>query len=440
MSIDPALNTSKASTPAFDPSESFALTMDINDPLAHYRDQFHLPTRADGSPLLYFAGNSLGLEPKSTRQFVEAELDAWATKGVEAHFNSDAPWYNYHELVREQTATLVGAKPSEVVVMNSLTVNLHLMMVTFFKPTPERHKILMEYPAFPSDTYAIKTQLAYHGLDPNEALIQLRPRDGEHVMRDEDIEAVFDREGDKIALVLIGGVNYYNGQVFDLAHMTKLAHDHGCVVGLDLAHAVGNVPLVLHDWAVDFAVWCSYKYLNSGPGAVAGCFVHEKHANQTDLPRFGGWWGNDSKSRFRMHLQEDFVPVPAADGWQISNPPILALAPVRASLALFDEVGMAAIRAKSMALTGYLAFLIDQLGSGRFEIITPRDAGSRGCQLSIFAHDRPKALHAALQAQGVVCDFREPHVIRVAPVPLYNSFHEVWQLGELFRQHVVEVS
>jgi kynureninase len=410
--------------------------MDEREPLRGFRDRFHLPVRTDGRPVIYFCGNSLGLQPQSVRTAIEQELEDWARLAVDAHFEGRRPWYSYHEIFRESAARLVGARPGEVVLMNSLTVNLHLMMVSFYRPTPQRYKILTDSPPFPSDHYAIKTQMAYHGFDPNEALLIAQPRPGEHWIRTEDIEALLAAEGDRTALVFLSGVNYFTGQWFDMARITRAARENGCVVGWDLAHAAGNVPLALHDWGADFAVWCNYKYVNGGPGAVGGCFVHERHANRPDLPRFAGWWGNDPATRFRMHLQPDFIPQPGAEGWQVSNPPILAMAPVKASMDIFDEVGMSALREKSLHLTGYLEYLIDRLGARRFEIITPRDANSRGCQLSLLVHERPRALRDALQAEGVVCDFREPNVVRVAPVPLYNSFHEVWTFAQVLSRHV----
>ncbi len=420
----------------FQPDEAFARNLDAADPLSHYRDSFHIPRRADGQPVIYFCGNSLGLQPKAARKLVEQELDDWARLAVDAHFQGKTPWYSYHEVFRESGARLVGARPGEVVMMNSLTVNLHLMMVTFYRPTAARHQILIDGPTFPSDLYAVQSQIQHHGFDPAEALLTLQPREGEHALRDEDIEAMLDERGGEIALVLLNGVNFFTGQCFDLERVTALAKRHGCVVGLDLAHAAGNVVLRLHDWQVDFAVWCSYKYLNAGPGAVAGCFVHEDHGRNLDLPRFAGWWGNDPATRFRMHLLPDFVPQPGADGWQVSNPPILALAPLRASLDLFEEVGMTALRAKSECLTGYLLYLLDRLPAGRFEVITPREPVRRGCQLSILVHEQPRELLQALETEGVVCDFREPNVIRVAPVPLYNGFFEVWRFVQILGEQV----
>jgi kynureninase len=413
------------------PDADFALEMDRGDPLARFRDAFLIPPRADGSPVVYFCGHSLGLQPKGVRPLVEQELDAWARLGVEGHFRGEAPWYSYHELLRDSGARLVGARPGEVVMMNSLTVNLHLMLATFYRPRAGRFKILIDEPAFPSDLYAVQSQLRWHGLDPAAALVTVRPGDGQHALRTEDVEEVLEQRGKEFALVLLNGVNFFTGVWLDLERLTATAHRQGCVAGYDLAHAAGNVVLRLHDWQVDFAVWCSYKYLNSGPGAVAGCFVHERHGHDIHLPRLAGWWGNDPATRFRMHLEPGFVPQPGAAGWQVSNPPILSLAPLRASLALFDAAGMEALRAKSDRLTGYLEYLLDQLSPGRVEVITPRDPARRGCQLSMVIHERPRELLAALGMAGVVCDFREPNVIRVAPVPLYNTFAEVWAFARV---------
>jgi kynureninase len=420
----------------FSADENFAKQLDAEDPLRSFRQKFHLPVGKDGKPLIYFAGNSLGLMPKAARQIVEEELDNWARLGVDAHHATGTPWYSYHEALREPTARLVGAKPLEVICMNSLTVNLHLMMATFYQPTKSRFKILMEDPAFPSDTYAIKTQIVHHGLDPKDALILARPRKGEFTMRTEDIVDLIEKKADQLAVVMFAGVNFFTGQLFDIEKITAAARKHGIIAGFDLAHAIGNVPLSLHDWNIDFAVWCSYKYLNAGPGAVAGAFVHERHATNTKLPRLAGWFGNDPNTRFRLHLEPEFVPVPSADGWQISNPPIFSMAPLRASLAIFDEAdGMDALRAKSARLTSYLEFLLNQNASKRFTIITPNSPNERGCQLSILAHENPKELHNDLIAAGVKCDFREPNVIRVAPTPLYNTFHEVWQFAQILAAH-----
>src|SRR5881392_2656472 len=420
----------------FSAGEKFAQQLDAEDPLRSFRDRFHLPLGANGEPLIYFAGNSLGLMPKSAKQIVEQELEDWAKLGVDAHLNAKTPWYSYHETLREPAARLVGAQPIEVICMNSLTVNLHLMMATFYRPTKSRFKILMEDPAFPSDTYAIKTQIVHHGFEPKEALLLARPRKGELTVCTEEILDLIEKHTDELAVVLIGGVNFFTGQLFDIPTITAAAQKHGIAVGVDLAHAIGNVPLSLHDWNVDFAVWCSYKYLNAGPGAVAGAFVHERHATNTNLPRLAGWFGNDPNTRFRLHLEPEFIPVASADAWQISNPPIFSMAPLRASLSLFEEAGgMEPLRAKSMKLTGYLEFLINEIGSKKFTVITPRDANARGCQLSILAHEHPKELFQELQTAGVKCDFREPNVIRVAPTPLYNTFHEVWRFAKILAEH-----
>ncbi|MEP7014122.1 MAG: kynureninase [Verrucomicrobiota bacterium] len=420
----------------FSPDEEFALQLDREDPLRSFREKFHLPLGHDGKPLIYFTGNSLGLMPKTARAIVEEELDNWAKFGVDAHHAAGTPWYSYQESLREPAARLVGAKPIEVVCMNSLTVNLHLMMATFYRPTKSRFKILMDDPAFPSDTYAIKTQIVHHGLDPKDVLLLAPPRKGEFAVRTEDIVDVIEKHADQLAVVLIGAVNFFSGQLFDIAAITSAARKHDIIVGFDLAHAIGNVPLSLHEWNLDFAVWCSYKYLNAGPGAVAGAFVHERHATNTKLPRLAGWFGNDPNTRFRLHLEPEFIPVPSADAWQISNPPIFSMAPLRASLSIFEEAGgMEPLRAKSVQLTSYLEFLLDRAGSSKFTVITPRETSARGCQLSILAHDHPKELFKELQTAGVKSDFREPNVIRLAPTPLYNTFHEIWRFAKIMAGH-----
>src|SRR5438309_5902255 len=366
----------------FSADEDFAKQLDTEDPVRGFREKFHLPLGKDGKPLIYFAGNSLGLMPKPARQVVGQELDDWAKLGVDAHLEAKTPWYTYHETLREPTARMVGAKPVEVICMNSLTVNLHLMMATFYRPTKSRFKILMEDPAFPSDTYAIKTQIVHHGLSAKEALILARPRSGEFTVRTEEILDLIEKHAEELAVILIGGVNFFTGQLFDIPTITAAAQKHGITVGVDLAHAIGNVPLSLHDWNVDFAVWCSYKYLNAGPGAVAGAFVHERHATNTKLLRLVGWFGNDPNTGFRMHLEPEFIPVSSADGWQISNPPILSMAPLRASLAIFEEAGMDALRQKSIKLTNYLQFLLESEPDGQskkqYTIITPRQADQIG--------------------------------------------------------------
>lgn len=418
----------------YERDEEFARHLDSIDPLRRFRGQFHIPRRAGTSePVMYFAGNSLGLQPRSVRELIEQELRDWEKLAVDAHFKGHTPWYSYHESVREAGERLVGAKPgaNEIVMMNSLTINLHLMMVSFFRPDKKRTKILIEEPCFPSDIYAVKSHLRTRGLDPAKHLLIASPRNGEQTIRMEDLEALIAREGESIALILLGGVNFFTGQAFDMERITRIGHEHGCIVGFDLAHAAGNLALRLHDWDVDFACWCSYKYLNAGPGAVAGCFVHERHGQNLDLPRYAGWWGNDPATRFRMHLEPEFVPVAGADAWQVSNPPILSMTPLRASLAIFDEAGMDALRAKSLKLTGYLRFLLETASAKSWQIITPAAPEAHGCQLSMLVHDHPRQRFRALENEGVVCDFREPNVIRVAPVPLYNTFHEVWRFASI---------
>lgn len=413
----------------FSPDAKNAAELDAADPLRSCRSKFHIPLHSDGTETIYLCGNSLGLQPKSARTYVEQELQDWGKLGVEGHFRAKNPWMPYHELLTAQTARLTGALPSEVVVMNTLTVNLHLMMVSFYRPTAKRHKILIESNAFPSDQYAVKSQIKFHGYSPSRSLVELRPRDGESYLRAEDIEEVIEAEGGTIALILLGGVNYYSGQAFDMERITRAGHDHGCVVGFDLAHAAGNVVVNLHEWDVDFAVWCSYKYLNGGPGSIAGCFVNERFGNDPTIPRFAGWWGQDKQTRFLMG--PDFKAIPGAEGWQLSNPPILSLAALRASMEIFDEVGMKQLREKSELLTGYLEYMIDQKLSGKVKIITPTDHCQRGCQLSLVVPENGKAVFNALSGRGVVCDWREPDVIRAAPVPLYNTFQDVYRFVEI---------
>lgn len=415
----------------FDITKDFAASMDARDPLAAYRERFYIPQAPVGRDSIYLSGHSLGLQPKSTRAYIEQELHDWETLGVEAHFRAHSPWAPYHELLAESTARLVGAFPGEVVVMNSLTVNLHLMLVTFYRPTAERNKILIEANAFPSDQYAVKSQLRYHGYDPAVSLLQIAPRPGETSIHTEDIEKRIQTKGDSITLVLLGGVNYFSGQAFECARIAEAAHARGCFVGFDMAHAAGNLRLQLHDWNADFAVWCSYKYLNAGPGAVAGCFVHERNARNPGLPRFAGWWGHDKQTRFRMG--PDFQAIPSAEGWQLSNPPILSMAALRASMEIFDEVGMDRLRSKSELLTGYLEFLLDQERSDKFSIITPRNPSHRGAQLSLRLSRGDRAVCETLASQGVICDWREPDILRVTPVPLYNSFSDVFMFVEKFR-------
>lgn len=412
------------------PDAAFAAEMDAQDPLAKFRAQFHIPQH-EGRDCIYFCGNSLGLQPKAVEGAMAQELADWKNLGVEGHFHGKHPWMPYHEFVAENAAYVVGAKASEVVMMNGLTANLHLMMVSFYRPTKARYKILIEYTPFPSDIYAVQSQAKFHGFDPADAIIEMKPRGGEHTLRQEDIEEVIAREGQSIALILIGGVHYYTGQFFDIARITEAGHKQGCMVGFDLAHAAGNVLLKLHDWNVDFACWCSYKYLNSGPGAVAGVFVHERHAKSFDLPRFAGWWGNDKSVRFKMGPH--FQPMEGAEGWQLSNPPIFALAPARVSLDIFREAGMENLRKKSAQLTGYLEFLLHGLKLASLKIMTPANDAERGCQLSITVQGNGRKVFEALQKAGVVCDWREPDCIRVAPVPLYNSFTDVYRFVEIFK-------
>ncbi len=421
----------------FQIGREFAIELDKIDALASYRERFSIPLKKDGAPVIYLCGNSLGLQPRHAADYVQQELEDWARLGVEGHFHARHPWMPYHELLSEQTARLVGALPTEVVNMNTLTVNLHLMMVSFYHPTPQRFKIAIEAHAFPSDRYAVASQVRFHGYDPAEAIVEFPLRDGEVIHHTEDIEAFLEQEGDSIALVLPGGVNYYTGQVFNMERITRKAREKGCRVGYDLAHGAGNIELQLHDWEVDFAVWCTYKYLNAGPGGIAGCFVHEKHHRSPDLPRFAGWWGHDKQTRFRM--PDRFSPIPTAEGWQLSNPPILPLAALRASLEIFDEAGMTALRQKSVRLTGYLEFLLKQLSSEGVRILTPKQTEARGCQLSIVVEQHGKTVYERLTEAGVVCDWREPDVIRVAPVPLYNSFTDVYHFVEIFREALQSV-
>lgn len=416
----------------FSPTLEFARELDRQDPLRSYREQFHFPQH-QGSDVLYFCGNSLGLQPKGVKDALLQELEHWQTYGVEGHFRGEMPWMYYHKFLSAQTARLVGAQEEEVVVMNTLTTNLHLMMVSFYQPTSDRYKIVMEAGAFPSDQYAVESQVRFHGFAPEEAIVEVAPREGEETLRTEDIIETIERQGAQTALVLFAGVNYYTGQFFDLPEIAAAGRRVGARVGFDLAHAAGNLPLQLHDSKADFAVWCSYKYLNSGPGGPSGVFVHERHAHAPELPRFAGWWGHDESQRFFM--RKGFVPMRGAAGWQLSNAQIFSFAAHKASLDLFDEVGMPALREKSLLLTGYLEFLLQELNRAqpRYRVITPTDPAARGCQLSILTGSDGKELFDHLSANGAVCDWREPNVIRVAPVPLYNSFEDVWRLAELLR-------
>ncbi|XOV66459.1 MAG: kynureninase [Fluviicola sp.] len=410
----------------------YAREMDAKDPLRKFRDAFHFPDFHE-KEVVYFTGNSLGLQPKTVQSYIQEELDAWAKYGVEGHFMAKKPWFSYHEFLTEKAAKVVGAKPEEVVVTHSLTTNLHLLMVSFYRPQGKRTKILCEAKAFPSDAYALESQVKFHGLDIEKDLIEIAPREGEHLIREEDILAAIEEAGETLAMVMIGGVNYYTGQLFDMETITKAGHAVGATVGFDLAHAAGNINLQLHDWGMDFAAWCGYKYLNSSPGGVSGMFVHERHANNPDLPRFAGWWGYDKDTRFQM--EPGFKPMYGAEGWQLSNAPVLGMAAHLASLDIFEEAGMDRIGAKRDVLTAFLEFVIDDISQRNadrctFEIVTPRDIKKRGAQLSILAHGQGKSLFDALTEQGVIADWREPNVIRIAPAPLYNSFEDCYRFGQ----------
>lgn len=405
-------------------SEAHALQQDSQDDLRHFREQFFIPQH-EGREQAYFCGNSLGLQPRSLPAALTEELTNWAENGVEGHFHGKHPWMPYHEFVRDSLASVVGAMPSEVVAMNSLSVNLHLMMVSFYHPTKERNAILIEAGAFPSDRYAVESQVRFHGFDPAESLIEIEPDLPGGIFSMQHIEKIIAEHGHRIALILWPGVQYRTGQYFDLTEITRLGHAAGCKVGFDLAHAAGNLPLNLHDSGADFAAWCSYKYLNSGPGAIAGCFVHDRHAN-AKLPRFAGWWGHDKTTRFKMG--PEFIPTPGADGWQLSNPPIFALAPLRVSLEIFQQAGMQNLRKKSLKLTAYLEALIQQELQNTLSIATPANPDQRGCQLSLRVNagrEQGRALFEALSAQGIIGDWREPDVIRISPTPLYNNHSDV---------------
>ncbi|MBD3864355.1 kynureninase [Olleya marilimosa] len=410
----------------------FAKQLDDQDQLSDFRQQFHIPKDKNGKDLIYFCGNSLGLQPKITKTYIDQELQDWANLGVEGHTEGKNPWLHYHEFLTDTMANIVGAKPIEVVVMNSLTANLHFMMVSFYQPTPKRYKILIEGDAFPSDKYAVESQLRHHGYDDKDGLILWKARKGEELANYDDLETILNEHGDEIALVMIGGVNYYTGQFFDLKRITDLGHKHGCVVGFDCAHGAGNVQLNLNDSGADFAVWCTYKYLNSGPGSLSGAFVHERHANNKDLNRFTGWWSHNKKTRFRM--RDEFDQLPGAEGWQLSNPPILSMAAIRASLDVIKEAGFDKLCEKSKLLTGYFEFLINQLNNKDIKIITPSDPNQRGCQLSIQVKNADKSLYDKLTNAGVITDWREPDVIRCAPIPLYNSFQDVYNMVERLKQ------
>ena len=415
-------------------SVEYARSLDANDPLAGYREHFYIP-EVNGEPSIYLCGNSLGLQPRKVAQYVTEELEDWAALGVEGHIHGRHPWLPYHEFLTKPMARVVGAKEGEVVVMNSLTVNVHLLLVSFYRPTAGRRKVIIESDAFPSDLYAVQSQIRFHGGNPDTDLILWSPREGEHTVRYEDLETLVDTYKDELALIFIGGVNYYTGQSFDLERITKLGHAHGITVGFDLAHGAGNINYKLHDSGADFAAWCSYKYLNSGPGSLSGIFVHERHAHAFDLPRFAGWWGHNKETRFGM--RDPFDALPGAEGWQLSNPPILPMAAMRASLELFEGAGMDALRQKSIQLTGYLSDLLTAKGLGvQCTLITPAEPGDRGCQLSLLVRPDGKAIFEYLTKHGVIADWREPDVIRIAPVPLYNTFEDVLNFVTLLKDAI----
>ena len=422
----------------FENTREFAQQLDAKDELRTYRDEFLFP-QVNGKQVIYFTGNSLGLQPKRTKAYVDEIMNDWANLAVEGHFYADKPWWDYQERFAGPLSAIVGAKPDEVTVMNTLTVNLHLLMVSFYRPTAKKYKIICEEKAFPSDQYMFQSQVHFHGLDPKDAIVEVKRREGEHNIRLEDILAKIEEVGEELALVLIGGVNYYTGQVFDMKTITEAGHKHGAYVGFDLAHAAGNIKLHLHDWGVDFAAWCSYKYMNSGPGNVSGIFVHEAHHNNTDLPRFAGWWGHNKERRFKMEPQ--FDPVRGADGWQVSNLPVLSLAPYLASVEMFAEVGMDKLIQKRDLITAYLEFILHEIDKEtygtEFEIITPTNKEERACQLSVFLHGQGRTLFEYLMKNGVITDWREPNVIRLAPAPFYCSFEDMYEFGQILKAGVL---
>ena len=411
---------------------AYAQFLDSQDPLGSFREKFYIPLM-HGKEAIYFTGNSLGLQPKKTQDYVLNELEDWANYGVEGHFHARNPWMPYHEMFTEQLCKLVGALPHEVVAMNQLTVNLHLLMTTFYRPDKQRYKIICESKAFPSDQYAMESQVTLHGFTYQDAVVEVSPREGEHIVRTEDIVAAIENNKDSLALVLFSGVNYYTGQVFDMKTITAAAHKAGAYAGFDLAHAAGNVPLELHNWNADFACWCSYKYLNSGPGGVSGIYIHERHSSDTSLPRLAGWWGHDKDNRFLM--EQGFRPIPSAEGWQLSNAPVLSMAAHKAALDLFDEAGWDKVFAKAKTLSQYLWHILDEVNNScsdrPIQIITPRNEAEHGCQVSLLMRRDGKKIFDELKAQSVIADWREPNVIRIAPVPLYNSYEDVFRFGEI---------
>jgi kynureninase len=426
----------------FENTLEFAQKMDRDDPIAKIRNEFSIPKQADGSDEIYLCGNSLGLQPKLAAEYVQRELAQWAELGVKGHFSGDFPWMPYHEFLADGFADLVGAESDEVVSMNTLTANLHFMMVSFYRPTKTRHKILIEDHAFPSDHYAVESQVKFHGFDPEDSMLLIKPRDGEEHIRHQDLMDLIEREGDSIALIMLPGVQYYTGQVFDMKSITELGHNKGCMVGFDLAHAAGNIPMQLHDWNVDFACWCTYKYLNSGPGSVAGCFVHKNHHTNEDLPRFAGWWGHDKMSRFKM--ENKFKPMKSAEAWQLSNPPVISLAAIRGSLDTIKKAGgIQVLREKAIKLSGFMRYLLEQQLSEDVAILTPASLDESGSQLSLAIKlkegddaERGKKIFDAIEVNGVTGDWRYPNVIRVAPVPQYNSFEDVYQFVQILTDAV----
>lgn len=427
----------------FQNTREFAQSLDAQDELKSYRNEFHFP-KVNGKQVIYFTGNSLGLQPKRSKKYIDEIMADWANLAVEGHFYADKPWWDYHERFAAPLSEIVGAKPTEVTVMNTLTVNLHLLMVSFYRPTQKKFKIICEEKAFPSDQYMFQSQIDFHsksvGFNPSEALVEIKRREGEHNIRIEDILAKIEEVGDELALVLIGGVNYYTGQVFDMKTITEAGHKQGAYVGWDLAHAAGNIELHLNEWKVDFAAWCSYKYMNSGPGNASGCFVHEMHHNDSELPRFAGWWGHNKERRFKM--EPKFDPVRGAEGWQISNLPILSLAPYLASVNMFAEVGMTKLITKRNLITSYLEFILHEIANeiegANFEIITPSNQEERGCQLSVYLHGQGRELFERLMKNGVITDWREPNVIRLAPAPFYCSFEDMYAFGQILKQLIIE--
>lgn len=416
----------------FENNQAFAKTLDEQDSLKHFRDKFYIPI-INGNECIYFTGNSLGLQPKTTQDYVLNELEDWASFGVEGHFHARQPWFSYHEMFPHLLSKIVGALPEEIVVMNQLTVNLHLLMASFYRPTKERFKIICEAKAFPSDQYALETQTTFHGINPQETIIEVSPRESEHEIRTEDIISTIQQHAHSTALVILGGVNYYSGQVFNMKAITQAAHEAGAFCGFDLAHAAGNIELHLHDWDVDFACWCSYKYLNSGPGGVAGAYINIKHAVDKSINRLAGWWGQEKETRFLM--EKGFNPIPTAEGWQLSNAPILSMAAHKASLDIFEEAGIENLFPKGKLLSDYLFFIIEEINTlssqKKIELITPKNA--KGCQVSMLMLEKGKEVFDALKQNGVLADWREPNVIRIAPVPLYNSFEDVWKFGEIVK-------